>query len=67
MIELYEYRVLEHIAPPQVGVVGHVAVEGIEHLTLGWQDVLAHPGEVVVDHTCVKAGDKGAGHGCCED
>ena len=67
VVELDEDRVLEHVAPPQVGLVGDVAVEGIEHLALGREDALAHPGEVVVDHSGVEAGDKGAGHGGCED
>lgn len=67
VVELDEDGVLEHVAPPQVGLVWDVAVEGIEHLALGRQDALAHPGEVVVDHSCVEAGDEGAGHGGGED
>jgi hypothetical protein len=67
VVELHEDGVLEHVAPPQVGLVWDVAVEGIEHLALGREDALAHPGEVVVDHSSVEAGDKGAGHGGGED
>lgn len=67
VVELDEDGVLEHVAPPQIRLVGHVAVEGIEHLALGWEDVLAHPGEIVVDQAGVEAGNERAGHGRGED
>ena len=67
MIKLDENGVLEHVAPPQIGLVGHMAVEGVKHLTLWWEDVLAHPGEVVVDQAGVEAGNERAGHGRGED
>jgi hypothetical protein len=67
VVELNEDGVLEHVAPPQVGLVWDVAVEGVEHLALGREDALAHPGEVVVNQTGVETSDQGAGHGGCED
>jgi hypothetical protein len=30
MIELHEGWILEHVAPPQVGLVGHMAVKGVK-------------------------------------
>jgi len=67
VVKLDENRVLEHVAPPQVGLVWDVAVEGVEHLALGREDALAHPGEIVVDHAGIETGDKGTGNGGGED
>lgn len=67
VVELHEHWVLEHVPPPQVGLVRHVAVEWVEQFTLRREESLAHPGEVVVDHASVKTGHESAGHGGRED
>lgn len=67
VVELDERGVLEHVAPPQVRLVGRVAVEGVEELLLRRRQAQAHPRELVVDQAGVEAGDERAGHGGDED
>jgi hypothetical protein len=67
VVELDERGVLERVAPVEIGVVGDVAVPGVEELLLGGCETETHPGELVVDQAGVETGDKGAGHGGGED
>lgn len=67
VVELDERGVLERVAPVEIGVVGDVAVPGVEELLLGGCEAEAHPGELVVDQASVETSDKGAGHGSGED
>lgn len=67
MVELRGGRVLEHVAPPEIGAVGAVRVEGVQHLAAGRDEAVAHAREFVVDEAGVEAGDEAAGHGGEED
>ena len=67
VVELDERRVLERVAPPEVGIVGRVGVKGGEELGFGWCEAEAHVWEFIVDEAGVEAGDETAGHCCCED
>lgn len=67
MIELNEARVLEGIAPVEIGAVGRAAVEGIEEFGFRWGEAVAHVWELVVDEAGVKPGDEGAGEDGRED
>lgn len=63
MVELRSRRVLEHVAPPEIGAVGTVRVEGVEHFRGGRDEACAHAWEFVVDEAGVEARDETAGHG----
>lgn len=67
VIKLRGRRVLEHVAPPEIGAVGTVRVEGAEHLLDGRNEAGAHARELVVDESGVEARDETAGHGGEED
>lgn len=63
VVELYERRVLKHVAPQEVcllRVYRLARVEGREELGLGWCEAKAHVRELVVDEAGVEAGDKSA-------
>lgn len=67
VVELDEAGVLEHVAPPEVGVVLLAAVELVPELGLGRGQAETHHGELVVDETGVETGDETARHACEED
>jgi hypothetical protein len=67
VVKLNERRVLEDIAPPEIGVVRNVAVESVEQLLLGRSQTKTHVRELVVDKTGIKTSDKTSRHGSSED
>lgn len=60
VVELDQARVLEHVAPPQVGRVFLARVELVPELGPGRRQAQAHLGELVVDEPGVEPGDEGA-------
>ena len=67
MVKLDKRWVLEHVAPPHIGLVWHVAVEGVEQLLLWRCEANAHPRKVVVDEASIESSDEGSRHGGSED
>lgn len=67
VIELDETGVLQHVAPPEVGVILLAGVELVPQLRLGRRVAKTHLGELVVDEAGIEAGDQGARHGSEED
>lgn len=67
MVHLDGARVLEHVAPPEVGAVVLAGVEVVPELGAGGRQADAHHGELVVNEAGVEAGDEAAGHGSEED
>ena len=63
MVKLNEGGILKHVAPPQIGLVRHVAVERVEELFLRRCEAKTHPGELVVDEASIKTSNKSTGHG----
>lgn len=63
MIKLNGRRVLEHVPPPRIALVGASRVSGIVEFGEGRNDAFSHVGELVVDQAGVEAGDEGACEG----
>jgi hypothetical protein len=67
VVQLHERRVLEHVAPPEVRLVRHMAVEGVKQLLLGRGQAKAHPGKFIVDEASIETRDERTRHGGGED
>lgn len=61
MIELNEARVLEGIAPVEIGAVGRATIKRIKEFGFRRGEAVAHVRELVVDEAGVKPGDESAG------
>lgn len=55
--------VLEHVAPPEIGVVFLAGVELVKELLFGREQANTHLREFVVDETSIQTGDETTGHG----
>lgn len=60
VIELDRGRVLEHVPPPAIGLLGVAGVEVGEELFGRRDEVAAHEGEVVVYESSIEACDEGS-------
>lgn len=67
MVKLNGGRVLEHVSPPEIGLVSLLGKHGVHELASGGHESLAHKRERVVDHTSVEASNEGTGHGSEKD
>lgn len=59
--------VLEHVAPPEIGAVWAMRVEGAQYLRARRDEASSHTRELVVDEAGIEAGNEATGHGGEED